>query len=679
MMSAFSEVISPLQSYLEQTFYRAGIVLRGTPEWTEARLLQLKDYFDGRHIQLGGYPRKSYEWFDIKSGRRLLGQECGLLLIDLSAGFDADSFNAVLGTLQGGGLLVFIGAPELADNLNPAQQWLRRALDKLILVDELQPPAKMDFPRILPTPIDQFEQQEKAIEAIVHVVEGHRKRPLVLTADRGRGKSSALGIAASELMKRRSSIQIIVTAPAFATVEPIFSHLQRMLPEGQAQAKIFTYQQAKLRFISPDELLHQRPGCDVLLIDEAAAIPVSMLTALTNHYHRLVFSTTIHGYEGCGRGFTLKFLPWLKENRPDLTHQKLSTPIRWAEGDPLEQWQYQTFLLNAELPTIEAAGDNPIQYRCLTREILLNEPELFANIFALLTNAHYQTTPNDLMGILSDSNISVLVAQSAHHIVGCILAIQEGPLSLAAVDKIQHGLHRPKGHLVPTSLVNQLGLSDAAGLSCCRVMRIAIHPAWQGQGYGSALLSALTRQCPADYIATSFGATSALLQFWGKNDFHPVKIGSRRDQASGCYSIVMIYHNSYPWFDAAKKQFSYYFPHALKTELTRLEPDIVRQLLKMRVSLPIIDIPTALIENYAQGGSNYESVAVWIALYISALPREHIDMIDDLLIEKVLQNQTWSTIVSHASVTGRKQIEQKIRDNLSSINMSLQCKLTHNQ
>ncbi len=667
MMCAFSEVLSPLRSYLTQTFCRAGIVLRGAPEWTEARLLQLKDHFDGRHIQLGGHSRAGYDWFDVKSGRRLLGQECGLLLVDLSIGFDADSFNAALGTLQGGGILVVVDAPEWAENLNPAQQWLRRALDKLIFVDELRPSVKIDFPPQPSTRVERFEQQEQAIESIVHVVEGHRKRPFVLTADRGRGKSSALGIAASVLMKRRSSIQIIVTAPAFSSVDPIFSHLQRMLPEGQIQGKTFIYQQAKLQFIAPDELIYERPGCDLLLIDEAAAMPISMLTSLTHHYHRLVFSTTIHGYEGCGRGFTLKFLPWLKHNRPGLIHQTLSTPIRWAEGDPLEKWQYQTFLLDAELPAIEDVSDGPVQYRHLTRDELLNEPALFANLFSLLINAHYQTTPNDLMGILSDSNITVFIAQRAHHLVGCILAIQEGPLSPDAVERIQRGQHRPKGHLVPTSLVNQLGLSDAAGLTCCRVMRIAIHPAWQGRGYGSALLSELTRQCPTDYIATSFGATSALLQFWGKNGFHPVKIGSRRDQASGCYSIVMIYHNSYSWFESARKQFSYYFSHALKTELTRLEPDIVRQLLKMSVNLPIVDIPVALIRNYAQGGSNYESVAVWISLYMSALLPEYVEMLDDLLIEKVLQNQAWSTIVAHSSVTGRKQIEQIIRDNLSSI------------
>ncbi|MDW6004979.1 GNAT family N-acetyltransferase [Vibrio mangrovi] len=672
-MPAFSEIISSLQSYLTDSFCRAGVVLRGEPEWTDELLLQLNDHFYAvRRIQLGGSPRDGYEWIDFKQGRRLLGQECSLLVVDLSLGFDADSFNALLGTLQGGGLLVFVG--ESGRHSDHAQKWLHRALERLILVEQQVNSVCFDF---LPIPLQKnpFEQQEKAVDAIVHVVEGHRNRPLVLTADRGRGKSSALGIAAAKLMERRPSIQIIVTAPSYAAVGPVFHHLLRVLSDGKMQAKQFIYREARLQFVPPDELLHSHQSCDLLLIDEASAIPVPLLTDLTRQYHRLVFSTTIHGYEGCGRGFTLKFLPWLKQLRPALRHQKLSMPIRWSEGDPLEQWQYQTFLLDAELPDIsEKKAEEPVQYHYLSGETLLNDPELLANIFSLLTNAHYQTTPNDLMGVLSDPNIAVFVARSQHHLLGCALTIQEGPLSSQTVIRIQRGQHRPKGHLVPTTLVNQLGLSAAASASCCRVMRLAVHPDLQHQGYGSALLSELIRQCPADYVATSFGATSELLRFWGKNNFHPVKIGSRRDQASGCYSIVMIYQSPHAWFDTAREQFSYYFSHALKTELIRLEPDVVRQLLKMKVALPITDIATSLIQNYAQGGANYESVAVWIHLYISMLPYEYIDMVDDLLVAKVLQNQEWSLVAACYSLTGRKQIEERIRENLSAIMMTLQCK-----
>ena len=44
--------------------------------------------------------------------------------------------------------------------------------------------------------------QQRAVDAVVRVVTGHRRRPVVLTSDRGRGKSAAFGIAAAQLTIR---------------------------------------------------------------------------------------------------------------------------------------------------------------------------------------------------------------------------------------------------------------------------------------------------------------------------------------------------------------------------------------------------------------------------------------------------------------------------------------------
>ena len=50
-----------------------------------------------------------------------------------------------------------------------------------MLKPKLEPPKPMPQLRLLPS-------QQRAVEAVVHVVQGQRRRPVVLQADRGRGE-----------------------------------------------------------------------------------------------------------------------------------------------------------------------------------------------------------------------------------------------------------------------------------------------------------------------------------------------------------------------------------------------------------------------------------------------------------------------------------------------------------
>uniref|UniRef100_UPI00301D4D98 GNAT family N-acetyltransferase n=1 Tax=Proteus faecis TaxID=2050967 RepID=UPI00301D4D98 len=80
-------------------------------------------------------------------------------------------------------------------------------------------------------------------------------------------------------------------------------------------------------------------------------------------------------------------------------------------------------------------------------------------------------------------------------------------------------------------------------------------PQRQHLGIGSHLLTHFIEHHPCDYVATSFGATPELIHFWQRNGFHSIKLGSQRDQASGCFSLLMIYARHVEWLSQARRQF----------------------------------------------------------------------------------------------------------------------------
>ncbi|MFA0160960.1 GNAT family N-acetyltransferase [Vibrio splendidus] len=699
MTNPTNTFLHTLSDVAQHNDHRYGVVFNGDVDWQNTVISTFLEDKNVKSIfQIGGVPFDDVTHAPVKKGQKLLGRECRILVCDFREQFDANGFSAALGSLVGGGLLLVlplnVNEAEEGGSSGFGQRWLKGHFDKLISVSQTNEAgdvtqASNAFPpkQNAEIGLDRFEQQNVSVELVKKVLSGHRKRPLILTADRGRGKSSTLGIAAAQLLVEHHGLDIIVTAPSVKAIEPVFSHaIQRLEVIEVVNATHIRHQGGSLRFVAPDDLLKSKPDCDLLLVDEAAAIPIPMLKSMVGIYHRMVFSTTVHGYEGSGRGFGIKFESWLSVHRPGWKGFKLEQPIRWNNNDPLEAWLFDCFLLGNDASLTESAVDeidgfsadaiNQLNLVELSKAECLANPEQLQQCFSLLVDAHYQTSPNDLMQFLNNPAIRLYAAWKKDECLGCMLVTEEGGLDKDLIAQIQIGKRRPQGHLAPVLLANQLGCTEAATSRCLRVMRIAVSTHHQGLGIGGWMLAKLSEQTSqADYLATSFGATSELISFWRDNDFVPVHIGHQRDQASGCHSVLMVKaltSNSQSWINQALSHFERSYCFLVSGSLVSLETDMVRALLPKSVDT-VSEFETQLVRNYVNGGNSYDAISFSV-LNLILLGNDRNIGISDLLIAKVVQQKEWGTCVEQFNILGRKQAEIQFRKDVDVLLANLQCK-----
>ncbi|MDK9736928.1 GNAT family N-acetyltransferase [Vibrio sp. D404a] len=678
--------------------HRYGVVLTGDVEWQSQEIQSyLKNKANSAAYVLGELEVPGTQTIPFNKGQHLLGQECQVLICDFRNAFDANSFTAALGALVGGGVLLVLPHKQsdttTLDKSTFSELWIKRQFDKLYGLSQDMSPQNLEqlmsqLPQMVEVEhcVDQYEQQSHAIEAIQKVMFGHRKRPLVLTADRGRGKSSALGMASAKIIQVKKAVTIVVTAPNVKAVQPLFEHALKQLPHStMLNRHTLVHEQSNIVFIAPDELLRTQPDCDLLLVDEAAAIPLPMLKRMVERYHRMVFSTTVHGYEGSGRGFGLKFEKWLSQHRPNWRSFKLEQPIRWSVGDPLEEWLFETFLLNSDIEALpENLQTSSTTWHQFDKQALLDNPYILDQCFGLLVSAHYQTSPNDLIQLLDNPQMSLHALFVEKRCLGCVLVVEEGGLQPNMIEDIQLGKRRPRGHLAPALIANHLGIPLAAEQTCLRIMRIAVHPDIQGQGYGHQMMTHLVQSAGHfDYLATSFGATDELVDFWFSNGFEPMHLGHQRDQASGCHSLLMcraLTKSSQVWLEQGKSHFNSSFRYLISTSYNELEASIVRSLLASLSCQTVSQQNLAMLNHYILGGNGFDSVGFMFENMIFELNRDQLRRVSDLIIWKVLQKKSWSECSELTNFTGRKQTEASLRKDLElviselGLNPNLQCK-----
>lgn len=388
---------------------------------------------------------------------------------------------------------------------------------------------------------------------------------VALTAARGRGKSAAMGVAVAAAVAHGYA-NIFITSPSPENLKTLFDFVFRgfdalgyldhvdytiiqstnpdLANKPVVRVNIHRNHRQTIQYIRPQDA-HVLGQAELLVIDEAAAIPLPIVRKLMGPY--LVFmASTINGYEGTGRSLSLKLIKQLREQsrggsapsssrdskttvadrstgraakvQDPLDYQggglsgsrtlreiTLSEPIRYAQGDAVEKWLNTVLCLDAKLP--RAQGGSPAPSSCELLQV--NRDTLFSfhavserflqQMVALYVSSHYKNTPDDLQ-LMSDApahELFVLVppiAEDSSRLPEPLCVIQvalEGRISRSSVLNALSRGTRPAGDLIPWLVSQQFQDDGFASLSGARIVRIATNPNYVRSGYGARALELL--------------------------------------------------------------------------------------------------------------------------------------------------------------------------------------------
>lgn len=371
-------------------------------------------------------------------------------------------------------------------------------------------------------------------------------------------QSASLGLAIAGALGLGYS-NIFVTAPSPENLRTLFEFIFKGLDElgfkehidydlvestnpsfGKAIVRVNVYRTHRqtVQYVQPQH--HAKMSqAELLVIDEAAAIPLPMVKDMLGPY--LVFlCSTVNGYEGTGRSLSLKLIQQLRTQGANLgargeksgtqeagagggrTFREiiLQEPIRYSANDSIERWLNDLLCLDAaeHSPPVPSRLPHPdeCQLYYVERDTLFSghkASELFLQrVMSLYVASHYRNTPNDLL-LLADApahHLFVLLGPVSDQgqatmpdILSVVQVALEGAISKKTVMASLAAGQLPQGDLIPWIIGQQFQDSEFPSLSGARVVRIAVHPDVPRAGYGSRALEMLRRYYEGD-IANLF-------------------------------------------------------------------------------------------------------------------------------------------------------------------------------
>jgi tRNA(Met) cytidine acetyltransferase len=679
-------------------------------------------YSDGamrREIFARGAPKNvEVDYVSYHELDKILGRTYGACVADLVNNLEPNDLGRIMGVVRGGGLYILMmpslrRLPEVVTRFqmnlvtpgytvkDVRKLFERRFVEKLMVHEGIAiydadsrvflrkfPPSRATPyerkplvlpekskipPRIYKLALTQDQVEVlRILERFYEKVEG-KKLVFVLTADRGRGKSSALGIGvgwlAHRLRRAKGRCRIVLTSPSPLNVQEVFRFSRRVLEMYKHPVEVEDSEEGvvalrskgiDIEYLPPVEAARTR--ADILVVDEAASISVPLLFKMVERYDKAIFSSTIHGYEGAGRGFSVRFLRRLRSERDvEVLEYEMSEPIRYAPNDPIEAWIFDTLLLDAEPASLssedlECVERQDVEYYKPDEDFFLKREDELRQFFGIYILSHYRNNPNDLGMIMNAPHhlARMLKTRTGKVVVSMELAL-EGGLDQETARECAKGAW-VMGNIIPDRLIKHYKVLEFGELRGFRIVRIATHPAVTRRGLGSLALKKVeeeARELGLDWVGAGFGVTEELLRFWAKNGFVPVHMSPEKNPVSGEYSVLVVKpltERARRFVEVFAREFREKLLGSLATPYFDLEEGVALELLE---SLPKDDakldlrlLQKARFLMYAWSDMTAENcmdVIIELAKhYFRSRVRPELTRLQKLLlIAKVLQAKSW--------------------------------------
>lgn len=275
------------------------------------------------------------------------------------------------------------------------------------------------------------------------IAEKTLRSTVALTAGRGRGKSAALGLAIAGAVAHGYS-NIFLTSPSPENLSTLFEFVFKGLDalgytehadyeavqstnpnfnRAVVRINLFRSHRQSVSYVEPGDAVKVSQA-ELVVIDEAAAIPLPLVRALIGPY--LVFmSSTVNGYEGTGRSLSMKLISDLRKAQRRgggsggggsaqrgtgqgsggtaarvLREIELAEPIRYAPRDPVEQWLNDLLCLDATSKPYKLTCGCPLPSACdlfyVNRDSLFSFHKLseafLQRVMSLYVASHYKVS-----------------------------------------------------------------------------------------------------------------------------------------------------------------------------------------------------------------------------------------------------------------------------------------------